>query len=91
MRVLRSTVLTLLVLATLALPAAHARIGVGIVAGEPSGFSIKKWLDEETAIDGAIGWSLGDGDIYVHADNLWHRTIEDTTQPFSYHHLNLGR
>ena len=78
MRVLRSTVLALLLLVTLALPAAHARLGVGIIAGEPSGFSVKRWLDEETAIDGAIGWSLSDGDIYIHADYLWHRTIEDT-------------
>ena len=78
MRILCSTVLAFLLLATLLLPAAHARTGIGIVAGEPSGFSVKQWLDEETAIDGAIGWSLGDGDIYLHADYLWHRTIEDT-------------
>jgi len=78
MRVLCSTVLAFLVLATLLLPAAHARTGIGIIAGEPSGFSFKHWVGEDTAVDAAVGWSIGDGDFYAHADYLWHRTIEDT-------------
>ena len=77
MRVLSSTVLAFLLFATLLIPAAYARTGVGIVAGEPSGFSFKRWLDEDTAIDAVIGWSLGDGDLYLHSDYLWHRTVED--------------
>lgn len=77
MRVLCLTILAAVVLAALAPATARADIGVGIIAGEPSGFSFKWWAEDGTAVDAVTGWSLGDGDFYVHADYLWHRTIED--------------
>ena len=52
-------------------------MGIGIIAGEPSGFSFKWWNENDTAIDGATGWSIGDSDFYIHGDYLWHRVIED--------------
>jgi hypothetical protein len=77
-RVLCSIVLAVVILATVSTSQAPARIGVGIVAGEPSGFSLKWWLDESTAVDAVTGWSLDEGNFYAHCDYLWHRVIEDT-------------
>lgn len=57
---------------------AVARTGVGIIAGEPTGFSAKRWLSDETAVDLATGWSLTNGDFYLHCDYLWHRIVQDT-------------
>jgi len=48
-------------------------IGLGVMAGEPTGLSLKAWSDGRHAVDAAAGWSLGDeGWFYVHADYLWH-------------------
>jgi hypothetical protein len=38
--------------------------------GNPSGFSAKMWIDEQLAIDGAIGVARSEFDI--HASLLWH-------------------
>lgn len=48
--------------------------GIGIIAGEPTGFSVKFWLGAATAVDGAVAWSFsGDGALHVHADYLFHK------------------
>ncbi len=77
MRVLCPMVLAAVILATLAPVNAGANMGIGIMAGEPTGFSFTRWNDGDTAIDAATGWSLSDNNFYVHCDYLWHRTIED--------------
>ncbi len=47
--------------------------GVGIIIGEPTGISVKKWLDNYSAIDGAVAWSFGKGSgFHLHADYLAH-------------------
>ena len=52
---------------------AQDQLGLGLILGEPTGLSVKYWLDEEHAVDGAIGWSFWDEDGFqVHADYLWH-------------------
>jgi len=49
------------------------RIGVGLMAGEPSGVSLKYWLSEDSAIDAGVGWSFhDDDDFHFHADYLFH-------------------
>ena len=49
-------------------------LGLGIVAGEPTGLSVKKWMDVKSAIDGALAWSFIDGNSFqVHADYLRHK------------------
>lgn len=56
--------------------AAHAQrggTGIGVIAGEPTGLSVKHWLDAETAIDAALGWSFeGRTSFHLHADWLRH-------------------
>ena len=58
---------------------ASAKVGVGVILGEPTGFSFKRWFNDETAFDLASGWSLAHGDFYLHGDYLWHRVVFDET------------
>jgi hypothetical protein len=52
---------------------AQDRLGLGVIAGEPTGLSAKYWLDEEHAIDAAAAWSFWDGcGFELHSDFLWH-------------------
>lgn len=47
--------------------------GIGIIVGEPTGLSIKIKLSENTAVDGALGWSFVDeGSVHIHGDFLLH-------------------
>ncbi|HEX5397876.1 MAG TPA: hypothetical protein VFY06_02375 [Verrucomicrobiae bacterium] len=49
------------------------RLGAGLVFGEPTGPTVKYWLNDTMAVDGTLGWSLQDDDnIYLNADILWH-------------------
>ena len=49
------------------------KIGLGVTLGEPMGGTIKYWLNDTMAIDGAAGWSSHDNtDFYMHGDLLWH-------------------
>jgi hypothetical protein len=77
MRPSRLVVLIVLLMSLAVVSSAHARFGIGVFAGEPSGFSGKWWLADNRAVDAVTGWSLGEGDFYAHTDYLWHRMIED--------------
>ncbi|MCB0722646.1 MAG: DUF3996 domain-containing protein [Ignavibacteriae bacterium] len=58
--------------------------GVGIIVGEPTGLSMKLRLSENTAIDGALGWSFEDkGSLHIHGDFLLH--------DYSLIHVDEGR
>ena len=53
------------------------RFGAGVIFGEPTGASLKFWLNDTVAIDGAVGASFNDNDdddasFYMHSDLLWH-------------------
>ena len=50
------------------------KLGAGIILGEPTGGSVKYWLNRTMAVDGALGWSSHDhSQFYVHGDLLWHK------------------
>ena len=50
------------------------RFGIGVIVGEPTGASLKYWLNDTLAVDGAAGWSFHDHtDFYLHSDLLWHK------------------
>ena len=52
---------------------AQDKLGIGLILGEPTGLSVKYWLDEEHAVDGAAAWSFWDGDGFqLQGDFLWH-------------------
>ncbi len=47
--------------------------GVGVIVGEPTGLSAKKWISDTTAIVGAAAWSFSDYNSFqLQADYLWH-------------------
>lgn len=49
-------------------------IGVGVILGEPVGASVKYWLNDRMAIDGAAGFSThSHSSLYFNADVLWHK------------------
>jgi hypothetical protein len=53
--------------------AQESGLGVGFMLGEPTGISIKKWLNNSNALDAGLGWSFTeDGSIHLHADYLYH-------------------
>lgn len=47
--------------------------GLGAVIGDPTGISVKLWLDQTHAIDGAFAWSLsGPNALHIQSDYLVH-------------------
>ena len=56
--------------------------GAGAIIGSPTGLSMKYWLTDMTAIDGALAWHFGDDDRFqIHADHLWHIFVNDLHVP----------
>lgn len=48
-------------------------LGIGVIVGEPTGLSVKKWISPTHAIDGALAWSFSENDSFqIHADYLFH-------------------
>jgi hypothetical protein len=48
--------------------------GLGIIVGEPTGFSFKSWVSPRGAVDFAVAWSFGKEDaLHVHVDYLFHK------------------
>jgi hypothetical protein len=63
--------------------------GLGIILGEPTGVSFKKWLNKKHAIDAAAAWSFGSEDAFhLHGDYLFHNrnliNIDGNRIPFYY-------
>ena len=48
----------------------HRGFGAGIVLGEPTGFTVKYWLESRHAIDAAVAYSFGDY-VLILADYLF--------------------
>ena len=54
---------------------AKGRTGLGIIFHEPTGVSLKHWINRKTAIDGAFAWAFDDEDAaQLHFDLLFHHT-----------------
>ena len=63
--------------------------GLGIVAGEPTGVSLKSWQGRTTALDAALAWSFAGNDfVQIHGDYLSHNfsllKVEEGQLPFYY-------
>jgi hypothetical protein len=63
--------------------------GLGLIIGEPTGFSFKYWMSSTTAVDAALAWSfVDDGAFHVHADYILHSfdliRIPEGKMPFYY-------
>jgi hypothetical protein len=67
----------LIVICVIAMSVTYAQakegLGLGIIIGEPTGLSLKKWIDDKQAIDAAAAWSFSENDSFqFHADYLVH-------------------
>jgi len=63
--------------------------GLGLIIGEPTGFSFKYWLSSTTAVDAALAWSFVDnGAFHIHADYILHSfdliRVPEGKMPFYY-------
>jgi hypothetical protein len=63
--------------------------GLGVIVGEPTGISLKNWMQNSKALDGALAWSFeGEGFIQLHGDYLFHNftllKVEKGKLPFYY-------
>ena len=74
----RLRTVAILAFSVAALSTAHAQpkdgLGIGIIIGEPTGLSLKKWIGNDRAIDAGIAWSFSENEsLHLHADYLFHR------------------
>lgn len=73
MRNTASWLIVMLVLASAGELRAVDGLGVGLILGEPSGISIKKWITPDRALDAAAAWSMSEHERFqFHADYLIH-------------------
>ncbi len=49
-------------------------LGVGVIIGQPTGFSVKSWVNQINALEFGLGFSFSKNDshVHIHADYLWH-------------------
>lgn len=65
-------------------------LGIGFIAGEPTGISLKSWTGGNNAFDLGLAWSLGRYDaVNIHGDYLWHNydlfnEVDSGSLPFYY-------
>ena len=62
--------LTAVSVSALAAENSGPRLGVGILLGEPTGFSAELELNQTHSLDGAISYSLVQGALHLHSDYL---------------------
>ena len=61
--------------------------GIGVIAGEPTGISVKFWQDRNIAIDGGAAWSLGkNATFHFHGDYLFHSFKVFTNPAFVFYY-----
>ncbi|MFO7847106.1 MAG: hypothetical protein R6V27_11120 [Balneolaceae bacterium] len=55
-------------------------IGIGLMAGEPTGVTFKSWFNRETAYDIGAAWSLSGRNeaVHLHANFLYHLWFEES-------------
>ncbi len=90
---LNHKILTALAIASICVGIAVARpdgLGLGLMAGNPSGLSLKVWTGPHVALDAGLGYTLWYGQaLSFHGDVLWH-TNSLTQSPDGYLPLYIG-
>ena len=86
---------TVLMTASAALPADSAAqdsgFGLGLVVGDPTGVSLKGFLSDRIALDGAVGFGFLGGDhLYAHADFLWNQPLRQFERASMLLHFGVG-
>jgi len=73
MQILRIIIVFIGISLTCSTSALAGSFDAGIIVGDPTGLSIKGWLNDTQAFDVAASWSSGRRDKrYIHADYLRH-------------------
>lgn len=57
-------------------------LGAGIILGEPTGITAKLYLQDDVAIQGAVGSAFVGGGLQLHADYVFHPYILQTRPSF---------
>lgn len=82
-RIALTLLLVTLLVPQLAIAGSNASgLGLGIIAGEPTGLDAKLWLSEGTALQGAVAWSTSkDAQLHLHLDYIFHKfSLFDVSQ-----------
>ncbi len=76
---LAATLLLFIAVLFQAAQAQQNRVGIGAMTGTPNGLSIKSWIGDDIAIDGALSFTLGNNSssLYLHSDVLIHNDLSD--------------
>jgi hypothetical protein len=56
--------------------------GIGLILGEPTGISAKLYLDDDQALQAAVGFALIGGGVHVHVDYVFHPYILQSRDSF---------
>lgn len=66
--------------------AQNSGIGVGAMINSPTGLSVKAWIDEDLAIDGAFSFDIGNNisQFYIHGDALLHKDTDVAEMQYFY-------
>ncbi len=60
-------------LAVSALAIERKKVGIGVIAGEPTGITGKYMIDNNSAIDAGVGWETSsDNEFHIFGDYLYH-------------------
>lgn len=57
-------------------------VGIGIILGEPTGITAKLYLEDDRAIQAAVGSAFIGGGLQIHADYLFHPYILEMRESF---------
>ncbi len=81
--------ITILLLSFTTISIADNNIGIGIMAGEPTGINMKFWAWKDTAFDLGLAWSFsGNDSFHIHGDYLLHNysliPVSEGKLPFFY-------
>jgi hypothetical protein len=58
-------------------------LGVGIMIGEPTGLAAKLYLQDDQAVQGALGFTFVSGGFQAHADYVFHPLILEEREAFT--------
>jgi len=65
--------LLIILLSTNAFAMERKKIGIGVIAGDPTGITSKLLIDTNSAIDAGIGWKTsGDNELHIYGDYLYY-------------------
>lgn len=66
--------------------AQDSKIGIGAIVNSPTGLSVKAWVNDDFAIDGAFSFQVGKAfsNTYLHVDALQHQPAGNEALKFYY-------